>query len=96
MTKKKVPIKAKSKAKSPSKKAAEDAWVEGQASSTNSGETRLPDGQEQESGKMKRLTIDVSEDLHRRIKVGCAGRGVKMADEIRGMLEQEFGGDGGK
>ena len=89
MTKKKVPIKAKSKAKSPSKKAAEDAWVEGQASSTNSGEARPSDGQG--SGKMKRLTIDVSEDLHRRIKVGCAGRGVKMADEIREMLEKEFG-----
>ena len=41
--------------------------------------------------KMKRLTIDVSENLHRRIKMTCAGKGVKMADEIRRLLEREFG-----
>lgn len=43
-----------------------------------------------EEVKMKRLTIDVPEELHRRIKSGCAGRGVKMADEIRALLEQHF------
>ena len=43
--------------------------------------------------KMKRLTIDVSEDLHRRIKMGCAERGVKMADEIRSLLESAFSAD---
>ena len=36
---------------------------------------------------MKRLTIDVPESLHRRLKMSCAGRGVKMADEIRSALE---------
>ncbi len=40
--------------------------------------------------KMKRLTIDVPEALHRAIKVACAERGVKMADEIRGLLEKHF------
>jgi len=40
--------------------------------------------------KMKRLTIDVSEELHRRIKSGCATNGVKMADEIRALLEKHF------
>lgn len=40
--------------------------------------------------KMKRLTLDVSEELHRRIKSGCASRGVKMADEIRALLEDHF------
>lgn len=40
---------------------------------------------------MKRLTIDVPETLHRKIKAGCAERGVKMADEIRGLLEKHFG-----
>lgn len=43
-----------------------------------------------EEVKMKRLTIDVPEDLHRRIKSGCASKGVKMADEIRTLLEQHF------
>lgn len=40
--------------------------------------------------KMKRLTLDVSEDLHRRIKMDCAKRGAKMADEIRALLEAHF------
>lgn len=39
---------------------------------------------------MKRLTIDVTEDLHRRIKTACAARGTKMADEIRELLENYF------
>ena len=51
-----------------------DAWVSGA----------------EESRKMKRLTLDVSEDLHRRIKSGCAIRGTKMVDLIREFLEKEF------
>lgn len=41
--------------------------------------------------KMKRLTIDVSANLHSAIKVECARKGVKMADAIREILESEFG-----
>lgn len=40
--------------------------------------------------KMKRLTIDVSDELHRRIKAACALRGSKMADEVRELLEKHF------
>jgi hypothetical protein len=39
---------------------------------------------------MKRLTIDVSASLHARIKSQCAIRGVKMADEVRELLEKHF------
>jgi hypothetical protein len=39
---------------------------------------------------MKRFTIDVSESLHKRIKMQCAARGQKMADVIREILEKEF------
>lgn len=39
---------------------------------------------------MKRFTIDVTEELHKRIKMQCASRGVKMADVIRELLETEF------
>lgn len=39
---------------------------------------------------MKRLTIDVPLSLHRRLKISCAQRGHKMADEIRTLLEQHF------
>jgi hypothetical protein len=51
---------------------AADAWVE----------SRVVDGPE----PMKRLTIDVPESLHRRIKAQCAMRGSKMADEVRELL----------
>ncbi len=39
---------------------------------------------------MKRLTVDIPASLHSRIKVSCAQRGVKMADEIRELLETRF------
>lgn len=39
---------------------------------------------------MKRLTIDVPMSLHARIKSQCALRGVKMADELRELLERHF------
>lgn len=42
------------------------------------------------SEPMKRLTIDVPSSLHRRLKITCAQRGHKMADEIRALLEQHY------
>ncbi len=42
------------------------------------------------SETMKRLTIDVSASLHRRIKIHCAQREIKIADEVRRLLEQHF------
>ena len=41
---------------------------------------------------MKRLTIDLPESLHRRVKMGCAQRGEKMAEVIRELLQKEFPG----
>lgn len=58
--------------------AAADAWV---ASRGEGGEPAL----------MKRLTIDVSENLHRAIKAQCAMRGTKIADEVRELLLQKYG-----
>lgn len=43
-----------------------------------------------EAGGMKRFTIDVPAELHRRIKLQCAAQGLKMADEIRALLEKHF------
>ena len=40
--------------------------------------------------EMKRLTFDISESLHRRIKSQCAVKGVKMTDELRALLEKHF------
>jgi hypothetical protein len=41
----------------------------------------------------KRFTLDVPLDLHGRIKVACAKRGLKMADVLRDLLEREFPAD---
>jgi hypothetical protein len=55
-----------------------DKWVEQRATPAVSVEP------------MKRLTIDVPESLHRRLKTSCANRGSKMADEVRALLEQHY------
>lgn len=60
-----------------------DEWVDA-ATSPPSNETAVPNSKP----KMKRLTIDVPEDLHRRFKIACAERGLNMADELRTLLEK--------
>jgi hypothetical protein len=40
--------------------------------------------------KPKRLTLDLTDDLHRRIKVACSVRGTTMVEEITKLLEKEF------
>src|SRR6516165_4896012 len=39
------------------------------------------------SGRNKRLTIDIPEDLHRQLKAYCASHGLKMADALRQHME---------
>jgi hypothetical protein len=39
---------------------------------------------------MKRLTVDIPESLHTRIKLGCVANHQKMADAIRALLEQHW------
>lgn len=56
---------------------AADAWVENRVAA---------DAPE----KMKRLTIDIPESLHRDIKMQCAGRGTKIADELRELLANNY------
>ncbi len=58
-----------------------DEWV-GQGK-----ESTTPDPPQE---KMKRLTLDISESLHRRIKIAAAGRGEKIVEEIRKILEREY------
>ncbi len=40
--------------------------------------------------KMKRLTIDVSEELHRAIKMKAVEQGTPMADMLRSLLENNY------
>ena len=49
-----------------------------------------PEQAPQKPVRMKRLTIDVPADLHRRIKTECASEGLQMADVLRQMLEIRF------
>ncbi len=77
MSTKKVSIGAKPTSKPAP--ASADAWVESRT------------GAADEPEKMKRLTIDVPESLHRAIKAQCAMRGTKIADEVRELLLQKYG-----
>ena len=64
-----------------------DAWV----NSENIPETVTEKAPDQPAPvKMKRFTFDVSESLHRRVKMRCAEKGVDIADEMRRLLEQHF------
>jgi hypothetical protein len=38
----------------------------------------------------KRLTVDIPESLHTRIKLGCVANHQKMADAVRALLEQHW------
>jgi hypothetical protein len=58
-----------------------EQWVEGAGARETSAAPAVP---------MKRFTIDVPVELHRRVKTGCADRGLKMADWLRELLEREF------
>lgn len=55
-----------------------DAWVKDR------------DAGQPQAEPMKRLTIDISESLHRTIKAQCAMRGTKIADEVRELLLQKY------
>lgn len=80
--KKSVPIGPRpSAAASPA--ASADAWV-GAGAEKTAEQPRAVDG------KMKRLTIDIPESLHRAIKSQCAMRGTKIADEVRDLLTQKY------
>lgn len=74
MTAKKVPMSTKPTAKSVPEVA--DAWVESRTDGTTE--------------KMKRLTIDIPESLHRTIKTQCAMRGSKIVDEVRELLMKKY------
>lgn len=39
---------------------------------------------------LKRLTIPIPEELHRRIKVKCVSNGNNMAEVVSKILEREF------
>lgn len=44
-----------------------------------------------ESVKMKRLTLDIPEELHKAIKTRAVVEGVPMANMLRSLLDQNYG-----
>lgn len=56
-----------------------DKWVESRTAADADAEP------------IKRLTLDLPESLHRKIKTDCAMRGTKMAEELRELLIQKYG-----
>ena len=46
---------------------------------------------ETEITKLKRLTLDISEDLHRSIKMKSVSLGIPMVDMLRTLLESNYG-----
>jgi hypothetical protein len=43
------------------------------------------------SGNMKRLTLDLPEELHRAIKLNAVQEGVTMAEKLRALLMEHYG-----
>ena len=84
MSTKKVPIGGRPSAKTAAATAADD-WVQNRGDAGNSEE------REPEKTPMKRLTFDIPEELHRQIKMQCAMRGTKIADELRELLREKYG-----
>jgi len=62
------------------------------ASADNWVENRVTDetAESAETVVMKRLTFDIPESLHRRIKTECASQGIKMTDVVKALLEKRF------
>jgi hypothetical protein len=56
------------------------------------GRPETPEPANETAGEpLVRLTFDIPESLHRRIKITCAQRGIKrMAVELRRILDQHF------
>jgi hypothetical protein len=68
-----------------------EAWINAPRGSDHVAKAEVPVAPEE---PMKRLTIDIPERLHTRVKSQCAKRGAKMADEIRALLEAHFPAEG--
>lgn len=66
-----------------------DDWVSG-ADTQESRASAIASVEAGGQPVMKRFTIDVPAELHRRIKMQCAMRGEKMANVLREILEREF------
>jgi predicted DNA binding CopG/RHH family protein len=66
-----------------------DQWVSERGESDGAESQSLESAPE--SVKMKRLTLDIPEDLHKAIKTRAVVEGVPMANMLRSLLDQNYG-----
>jgi predicted DNA binding CopG/RHH family protein len=84
MPQKKVSFNAKPKPEQPKNI---DEWVVNRDLKTVDSKAQS----EEASIKMKRLTLDIPESLHRAIKKKAVEEGETMADQLRSLLEEHYG-----
>lgn len=65
-----------------------DAYVHGGAGHDTRSAEAPPRVETLQAGAIKRLSIDLPEEMHRRFKVACAATGRKMANELTAFIEQ--------
>ena len=73
MTRKRVPIEPTPRSRAGGAGASAEQWIRGRAAANGHGG--------------KRLTIDIDEGLHRRLRIRAASEGRTMADVVRALLE---------
>ncbi|RYG69585.1 hypothetical protein EON80_09555 [bacterium] len=81
---KRVGLTAKTVERAPAKTA--DEWIAGvgeRAAALESAPAAIEE-------KLKRLTIDIPESLHKEFKATCAARGVNMAEAVRALIEGDL------
>jgi predicted DNA binding CopG/RHH family protein len=71
----------------PAAKAKVDGWVETREVSTKQSKA-IPTTEVQP--KIKRLTLDIPDDLHRKIKGKAVAEGVTMVEMLRELLEATY------
>jgi hypothetical protein len=47
-------------------------------------------GADRTAARTRRLSVDLDQDLHARVRMECARRGVFISDVVRVLLEREF------
>lgn len=65
-----------------------DAYVQGGAGHDTSSQPVPAAVEKPKDVPMKRLSIDLPEETHRRFKVACAATGRKMATELTAFIER--------
>ena len=84
----------------PKAKASLEDWVETREVIESSALESQPDSQKQglkpeklpdHTVKMKRLTLDISEPLHRAIKSKAVAEGMTMVEMLRDLLDETYG-----